>query len=245
MKKILLFILAVPIFGAIMAGSLVVAVNKSGGLPPSRAWIGDLPVLCRFIKVQEPDSSTSPEKAEKDKGEKVEESEKKASVSLLDMAPKDRIAALARDLEKEKKQLQKDRRKLKERRRELAAWEKELTQKRKEVLKELKRKKSKLEELRQEIQQKKKKLEEKKVALSENKQSNLEKTAGIFGRMDAVKGAQLLAEMYKSGKEKTVVQILYLMRDRNAAELLGALPDEKISAQITSRLSYVQNQKGE
>lgn len=248
MKKIAVFALAVPVLGAIMAGSLVAAINMRGGVPASRAWIGDLPVVGRFVKVREKDSSGSEKKGKKDEKneEKKEGSRRAGDAPLLKLAPPERLARLCEELEKEKADLQSERRKLKEKRRELEAWEKELARKRKNVLKDLKKKKEKLQKLRTKVDKAKEELEKRRVEIKKNKKSNLDKTASIFGRMDARRGAELLTKMYESGKEETVVQILYLMRDRNAAELLGAFTDDKISAQITSRLSYVQKeQKGD
>jgi flagellar motility protein MotE (MotC chaperone) len=238
MKKILAVAVALPLCAAALTGSLVAGVNLSGGLPPSRGWVTDIPLIGSYVRVREKlEEEKEAPSADATSAEEPAGGEKR---SVLDLAPRDRLAQLCEQLEKRSMELEAEKRQLREERAELKAWEQELTRVREELLKDLKEERDRVKALRQEVAAAEKALEDKRVEIARQKEKNLEKTAAIFGRMDAAGGARILTKMYESGDEETVVKILYLMRDRNAAKLLDEIPDPEMSAQVTRRLSYVQ-----
>ncbi len=75
--------------------------------------------------------------------------------------------------------------------------------------------------------------------MSKRRQENLQKAAKIYNRMDEAQAAATLARLYRDGKEDTVVQVIYLMKDRNAAAVLAAMPEKEVRARITRRLAHV------
>lgn len=242
MKKILAGLAIFSIFSGVLVGSLILGINVSGGLPSSQKHLAELPLVGDLVRVNDPpDAEPAPVK-ESNTADKPASPTKEAP-SLLDLAPKKRLEKLCREVERKAENLEEQQRALDRQTVELETWEEELTRTREEVLKKLQAEKQRLTQVREEVDAARKDLEERRVEMEETKRDNLEKTASIFGRMDAQRGARILAKMYESGEEETVVTILYLMRDRNAANILNAFTDVEVGAKLTQRLSYVQEQK--
>ena len=242
MKKLAIGILGSVLCGTALLAGFVAGVNALGGLPHSFSSVTELPVVGKFVKVrQKPEPSEESSAGDSQKqDDSVDEPD---SMPFLGLASDDKLRRLCRELERTSAELSAKEEELRQREVELTAWEEELSERRESLLAEFRERKKELEKARQDAEQAKRQLEKLRMVISTKKEENLENTADIYSSMDAEQAAEILKAAYESDKEKTVVKLLYLMRERNAAETLAAFGDPALSAEITEKLSYVEEQQ--
>ena len=236
MKKALMAIgmvlaVAACVFGGVLAGA------RLGGGVPAGSFLADVPGVSRLVGTRQ--AGGDEEKGQKKTSEKTADSAEGRRMSYLEMAPRKALKDMVQDLEERVQEVNNREERLARRKEELKAWKKALKKKRKKLTSLAEKKKKQLTKLKKKIERQRQKLKDQKIAMSRRRQENLEKAANIYNRMDAARAAATHSRLYKQGKEDTVVQIVYLMKDRNAAEVLGAMQDEKVSVEITRKIAHV------
>lgn len=240
-------IIAIVVLAALFmfVASLVVGINIQGGLPPSYSELAEIPVLGELIRIQEADEDAGEEGDSEEQEGRADADGSKGDASLFDMAVEERLEVMSEELEQKRKELNAKEKKLRRREREIEGWRKEFARSRERAFETLEEKEKELEQKEEELEAAREKFEEKTIELDRQKESNLEKTAGVFGRMKADQAAELLTEMYNERGPDNVVKIIYLMQDRNAAKIMDAMPDGDVGADIADRLSYVTRDEDE
>jgi flagellar motility protein MotE (MotC chaperone) len=80
-------------------------------------------------------------------------------------------------------------------------------------------------------------LEKKRVELADVEQNNVKRMAEMYDNMDADSAARILQQLADSAKLDTAVKVLGLMKERQAAKVLAAMPpDSGLAAQLLERL---------
>jgi len=75
-----------------------------------------------------------------------------------------------------------------------------------------------------------------KVEIEKEEAKNILKMANQFDSMAADSAATILKSMTDSGKMETAVKILSQMKDRQAAQVLAAMPDATLAAQLLEKM---------
>src|SRR5262249_16153755 len=76
-------------------------------------------------------------------------------------------------------------------------------------------------------------LEKKRVELGNTEQTNIKRMAEMYDNMDAESAARILQQLADSAKLDTAVKVLGLMKERQAAKVLAAMPpDSGLAAQL-------------
>ncbi len=80
-------------------------------------------------------------------------------------------------------------------------------------------------------------LEKKRVELVDVEQGNVKRMAEMYDNMDAESAARILQQLADTAKLDTAVKVLGLMKERQAAKVLAAMPpDSGLAAQLLERL---------
>ena len=82
-------------------------------------------------------------------------------------------------------------------------------------------------------------LERTRIVISKAEQAEIKKTAGIYEKMDATSGSQILAQMYTNNNEEHVVKILHQMSDRAAAKILAEMTDKNMAAKLCEKMKII------
>jgi flagellar motility protein MotE (MotC chaperone) len=236
MKKALIGAVMVMAVIACVIGGVVAGASLGGGVPPG-SFLARIPGMKSVAGLQK-SREDRPEK-DVEPGEASAGAQEKESMPYVDLAPKDALKQMVRDLEQRVREVNNREEKLSRREEELEGLEKALKKQRKRITKLARDKKQELTALKKKIEQQRKKLQEQKIAMSKRRKENLEKAAKIYNRMDEARAAETLAGLYREGKQDTVVQIIYLMKDRVAAGVLAAMPEDGVGAEITRKLAHV------
>ncbi len=235
MKKAIIAIVVSALAMMAFLGTLVVAINARGGVSGSYEGVQKIPVLGSLLKVKPPaEESALPRAAGPDP----------RSMPFLHADASQRLARLADELELKIAEYESRLTQLKRQARELEAWESQLKLERDNLREHFGNEKEQLAALRRELEQEAKQLEAARIAIKQEEQSNLTATAQIYDKMASEQAAKILMEMYAEGEQDTVVKLLSLMQQRSAAKALEAVPDPKISAQITEKLQKVSRPSG-
>ncbi len=80
------------------------------------------------------------------------------------------------------------------------------------------------------------------VLVDKQEKSNLQRIAGTFEKMDAVKGGAMLAGMCENGQADDAVKILYYMSERMSAKMLAEMPDQALAAKLTGLMKGIQEE---
>ncbi len=242
MKKILLVIVAIPLLLGAMLVSLIVSINMQGGMPESKAWVGDIPVIGSYVKIRKKsdkaDQTDQTTEAEANGGEREEDSPSDVSPMVM-VASRERLAKLCKQVEAKLVRLEEKERQLQEKKWQLQSSRKELKKQRERLLNKASKREAKLNKMQEQIAKARKKLKGMRVKIKKTEKKNLQQTAAMFGRMETGAAAQIITRMYEDGEEDTVVKILSMMRERNAGGVMAEIGDPKIGARITKKLSYV------
>lgn len=230
LKKTGIIAAAVAVALVALAGFFILGINIRGGLPQSMAGLAEFPVLNRLLKAR----------PETDEGGAARAGEAPADSSLASMLDFDNIHRLGEELERVIGNYRRFDLELDRKARELYAWEERLGEHRDELLLEYSEKLENLKELEANIRKQKKELEEMKIVIDRREAHNLRKAADIYASMDPRRAAALLETMYSDGQRDTVVKIVYLMRERSAAQALGAMAEAGVAAEITEKLSLIE-----
>jgi flagellar motility protein MotE (MotC chaperone) len=87
-------------------------------------------------------------------------------------------------------------------------------------------------------------LEKKRVELGNVEQNNIKRMAEMYDNMDAESAARILQQLADSAKLDTAVKVLGLMKERQAAKVLAAMPpDSGLAAQLLERLKGLDRAK--
>ncbi|MBS3734252.1 MAG: hypothetical protein KGY99_04925 [Phycisphaerae bacterium] len=70
---------------------------------------------------------------------------------------------------------------------------------------------------------------------------NLRDMAGVYDRMDSTAAGKIITSWCQGGRIDDAVKLLHFMGDRQAANLLAAIADEPLAAQLTERLKRIQD----
>lgn len=236
MKKALIAILTIFTLLACVFGGVLAGASLGGGIPAG-SFLARVPGMRRLAGVQKPEEDAG---QEGDNGEETpRDAEEQVEIPYGNLAPEERLKRMVRRLEERIKEVNNREERLSRREKELEGWEKAVKEQRKKISELARRKKKELMKVRKQIQQKRKKLQRQKIEMSKQRKENLQKAAKIYNRMDEAQAAATLARLYRQGKEDTVVQVIYLMKDRKAAGVLAAMPEDGVGAEITRRLAHV------
>jgi len=256
-KKVILIVALAGLTPVGFLGALVGFVNARGGLGPEHAHLAQVPLVGSLFRVQapaEPASAPDPQEAAaldgvlNPSGGAVKPAAGPAApaagvgsliVSLGGAEDARALAALVEQLEKKRDESDTLLLRLRRKSRELAVWERQLKSEREALQKRFAAERADLEKVRAQVAAEQQRLRKLRIALGREESANLKKTAEIYGKMEPERAARILAEMYLKGGQDEVVKIVHLMQDRAAANLLAALPDEAVSAEITRKLAHV------
>ena len=214
--------------------SLVVIINSRGGLGPSHAGLARVPVVGSLLNVR-----TAPEEEDQEAAAEARELPADRDVPFLRLGPEARLQTLAEELKVKKSEYELALSRLDRRSRQLDAWERQLKKERDELRQKFNQEKEDLARLRTEVDQRQTDLDALQIAIEQAEQSNLKKMAEIYSKMDSERASEILAEMYSTDQQETVVKIVYLMEGRSAAKVLAAITDSKVGADITEQLKRV------
>jgi flagellar motility protein MotE (MotC chaperone) len=245
LTKLLMMLLLVVLATVALGASLVVGVRARGGLSPERAGLRKLPVVGGMLPLKQPQEDKTTEETT---GSSTTEQETETDEEAGDLPePRDSksVQELVSLLERKRRDLRRKTRELENRRKETKAWEQQLARQQSELEKSFEEKKAELEALQKKLKTQKAELEDHRIRLAGRKRENLRKTASVFESMDPEKAAEILEKMYADGKQDEVVSIIYFMRERRAAKALAAFVDPSISAQITQKLSRIDDESNE
>lgn len=235
MSKLVTIVGIVLVAIGLFVASLVVFVNMRGGVAGEDSTLAKLPVLGGLVKVRaasEEPGSPAPAAAVQPLGVGRE-------ATFLRFGPEAELVRLADELREKKAEYDVAKQELERRTRELSAWQQQIEEERTTLRDRFAKEKAELAAERQALAAKEAQINARQVAITAVEQSNLKKTAEIYGKMEAEKAAEMLASLFANGQEETVVKIIYLMQDRNAAKLLAAFADPAMGATITERLKDV------
>ncbi len=221
----------------LFVASLVVVVRVRGGLSPQRAGLAELPLVGALLPVRsgpEPDEAAAEAAAAAPLPAGRE-------APFLRFGPQARLERLAEELKRKVADYEGSLRELERRARELDGWEQQIKQERDALRERFAGEKEELVALRDELAARQAELAGRQVLIEQSEETNLKKTADIYGKMAPESAAQVLKEMYANQKQDAVVKIVYLMQERSAAKTLEALAlsDPAMSAEITDRLKRV------
>jgi flagellar motility protein MotE (MotC chaperone) len=132
---------------------------------------------------------------------------------------------------------------LQRRSRELEVWELQLKTERENLMSMLQKEKTELNQLKEDLQRREADLATGQISIEAAEEANLKKTAEIYGKMEPERAAEVLTAMYAKNEQDTVVKIIYLMQDRNAANILAAITNPELSAEITRQLRDIRQNK--
>ncbi len=231
MKKVILIAAALLGAGIVFLISLAMLVNARGGLPSERAGVAQLPLIGGLFEVQGSEPEGPPPGPP--------DEEKPPRMSFLRYAPQARLQELAQELSVKRSEYDSRLLRLDRRDRELHVWEQQLEKERENLRKTFEARRRELARREEEISRRQAELQAFTIKLEEAEEKNLKTAAEIYGKMEPTRAADFFTEMYGAGQEDTVVKIVYLMRERDAAKVLGALQDATITADITERLKRV------
>jgi flagellar motility protein MotE (MotC chaperone) len=224
-------------FGAavLFVVTLVVFVNMRGGVGSPDSMLARLPLLGGLVTVKaaSEEGTAAPSTAQAP----VLSSGREAT--FLRFGSESELVRLAGELRTKKAEYDEAKRELDRRARELAAWEQQLKEERDMLRDQFARQKDELDAARADLEAREAQVSGQQVAIEAEEEKNLKKTAEIYGKMEAERAAEMLASLYSSGDEETVVKIIYLMQDRSAAKVLGAFVDPTTGATITEKLKHV------
>jgi len=256
-KKVILIVALAGLTPVGFIGALVGFVNARGGLAPDHAHLAEVPLVGGLFRVQAPaePASADPQEAAALDGVMtpsagaVNPAAGPAApaaagvgsliVGLGGAEDARALAALVEQLEKKRDESDTLLLRLRRKSRELAVWERQLKAERETLQKRFAAERADLEKVRAQVVAERQRLRKLRIALDREESANLKKTAEIYGKMEPDRAARILAEMYLKGGQDEVVKIVHLMQDRAAANLLAALPDEAVSAEITRKLAHV------
>ena len=231
MKKIGFIALVLAQTVLLFAMSFITVVMWRGGVEEDSP-LADLPGIGPLLVTEEPE-------------EVVPEPDYTAMPSIygpalfLRLGPEGRMERLGRELERSRLRYERKLEDVQKRRRELDAWSDQLDEERHALKESIEEKREDLSQWEAELEEKLRELDEREVRIKEAEKGNLEKMADIYENMQADRAGEILTEMYRTGREETVVKILSLMRDRNAAQALAGIPEDEISAESTEKLQYL------
>jgi len=236
MKKALIGSAMVIAVAACVFGGVVAGASLGGGIPPG-SFLARIPGVVRVAGIQKRQDRGADGDANVNQapGGKEEAGE----MPYVELAPADALKQMVRDLEKRVREVNNREERLSRREKELNAWKTALKGQRKRITKLARKKEKELTKLKDKIQAERQKLKDQKVAMSKRREENLQQAARIYNRMDEAQAAATLAQLYQEGKQDTVVQIIYLMKDRKAAGVLAAMPEDGVGAEITRKLAHV------
>ncbi len=158
---------------------------------------------------------------------------------FLQLGAEGRVERLGRKLEQSKLEQERKLSELRLRRRELDSWSDQIEKEREALREKFESKAEQIGRREDELERRSEELNRQEHRIKAAERSNLEKTAQIYERMDPERAGAILAEIYREGDKDTAVKIIALMRDRNAAQTIAAMPGEHIGADITGMLKYV------
>lgn len=231
MKKGLIIAVGILSAGTVFLLSLAALVNARGGLPAGRGGLAGIPLVGGLFKVQESrEAESAPESLD---------DVKTPQMSFLKHTPQGTLQELVQDLTVESSRYGARLLNVDRRARELTAWEQQLASEREKLRKNSEALLNQLAQREEELNRREARLESLRIELKQAEEGNLKTAAEIYGKMEPTRAAQFFKEMYGDGQEDTVVKIVYLMRERDAAKVLGAFEDTKAIADITERLKRV------
>lgn len=193
-----------------------------------------MPVVGSLLNVR-----TAPEEEDQEAAAEARELPADRDVPFLRLGPEARLQTLAEELKVKKSEYELALSRLDRRSRQLDAWERQLKKERDELRQKFNQEKEDLARLRTEVDQRQTDLDALQIAIEQAEQSNLKKMAEIYSKMDSERASEILAEMYSTDQQETVVKIVYLMEGRSAAKVLAAITDSKVGADITEQLKRV------
>lgn len=228
MNKVLV-IAGVGLTAAVLfAATLIVAVRMRGGVSNGLARVPLVGGLVASEAGAEGDTA-APAVAERPKRE----------ATFLRFGPEAKLDRLADELQAKQAEWDDALRELERRARELDAWERQVKEERDLLRTTFGKAQEQLAQQKDELARREADLAASQVALTQAEQANLKQTAGMFGKMDPQKAAEILTTMFGGGQSETVVKLFHLMTDRCAAKVMEAVVDPQMSAQITERLKQV------
>ena len=243
MKKVILILAA--LLGAIVVflAVLIMSVNSQGGLSPSRASLAEAPLIGGLFKVKAPPGEQNKSGAPADSSASPPGERDMPFLRLSSEATLQRITGELEAKTTDNAQLQA---RLQRRSRELEVWELQLKTERENLVSMLQKEKTELNQLKEDLQRREADLATGRISIEAAEEANLKKTAEIYAKMEPEKAAEVLTELYAKNEQDTVVKIIYLMQDRNAANILAAITNPELSAEITRQLRNIrQNKKSE
>ncbi len=233
MKKILFGIGLLAAAMVACLATMVVVVRMRGGLGPEQAGLAKVPLVGGLFPLREaPEEPTG-------EPEEAEGLEPGRELPFVRFGTEARLRRLAEQLTEKKSEYDAALMQLNRRERELESWEGQLQEERDTVLKKFTKRRQELESLREELNQRERELDAREIKLEQAEESNLKGAAEIYGKMAPDRAAEILTEMFVSDQKETVVKIIYLMNDRNAAKVLESLETPQMGAEITERLKHV------
>ena len=199
MKKALIILGLVLALMGVFLGALAVFVRARGGLSPTYEGVCKIPLVGGLLTGAAPaeSSKAAPAAPEDSQGQSL-------AVSFLESARREPLELLVEELERKKTDYDKMMLELRRSEREAEAWQLELKNEREALREHFTGERADLVSLRGELQDRQAALEALQVSISRREESNLQRMAEVYGKMDAEKGAEIMQELCAKGEMDTV-----------------------------------------
>lgn len=87
-------------------------------------------------------------------------------------------------------------------------------------------------------------MRKRQVDLEKGESGNITRMASLMDSMDSDKGAAIIRQLAEGGQKDTAVKVLGLMKDRKAAQLLAAMTDVQLAAELLEKLRGLRRANG-